>query len=57
MRYCDGLYVEAMGKTMEFEHKVKVIVRDGKSIKLRICDSVGEEKFSALTASFFRGAL
>jgi len=56
MRYVEGNFIQEIGKTTEFEHKVKKISKDGKSIKLRICDSVGEERFSALTASFFRGA-
>jgi len=56
VRYVEGSYEEgSITKTKEFEYKVKLFEREGKSIKLRICDSIGEERFSALTASFFRG--
>jgi small GTP-binding protein len=55
LRYVDNTFTEEVGKTTGFEYKIKLVPYKGETAKLRICDSVGEERFSALTASFFRG--
>lgn len=55
-RYLDDTFVEDPQKTNAVEQRIKFVEKPPKLIKLRVCDSVGEERFISLTASFFRGS-
>ena len=56
LRYTDDNFTESHVSTIGVEYKVKTIEINGKSIKLQIWDTSGQERFRSITKNFFRSA-
>jgi len=55
LRYVDGTFSQDASNTMAVDYKIKENVQiDGKPVKLKICDTAGQERFRTVTASFYR---
>jgi len=55
LRFVDGNFSDESQSSLGVEFKIKTIKVDGVNIKLKICDTAGEERFRTVTASFYRG--
>lgn len=56
MRFADDGFNDRMTATIGVDFRIRSMQVDGKHIKLQIWDSAGQERFRALTASYYRGA-
>lgn len=56
MRYTDNQFTENFLTTVGVDFKVKELNIDGKTVKLQIWDTAGQEQFRTITKSYFRGA-
>ena len=56
LRFSDDTFTESYISTIGVDFKIRTIEIRGKSIKLQIWDTAGEEKFRTVTASYYRGA-
>ena len=57
-RYVNNTFSEAYNSTIQAEQRTKIINEDDDTqIKLNIWDTVGQEKFRAITRQFYRDAL
>jgi len=56
VRFADDAYTESYISTIGVDFKIRTIEIDGKTIKLQIWDTAGQEKFRTITASYYRGA-
>ena len=56
MRYIDNSFTENFLTTVGVDFKVKDLNIDGKTVKLQIWDTAGQEQFHTITKSYFRGA-
>ena len=55
-RFADNAFVSTLIPTTCVDFKIKSINVDGKLIKLQIWQTAGQERFSKITESFYRGA-
>lgn len=55
-RFADDTFTERMTATIGVDFKIRTVEIGGKRVKLQIWDSAGQERFRALTASYYRGA-
>lgn len=55
-RFADNTFTERMTATIGVDFKIRTLQIEGKRVKLQIWDSAGQERFRALTASYYRGA-
>eukprot|EP00300_Choanocystis_sp_HF-7_P041377 c8088_g1_i2.p1 GENE.c8088_g1_i2~~c8088_g1_i2.p1 ORF type:complete len:197 (+),score=30.40 c8088_g1_i2:69-659(+) len=55
-RFIDDTYIPNMTTTIGVDFAIKSLDISGKSCKLQIWDTGGQEKFRAVTTSFYRGA-
>mmetsp|Transcript_7696 Transcript_7696/g.22681 ORF Transcript_7696/g.22681 Transcript_7696/m.22681 type:complete len:201 (-) Transcript_7696:51-653(-) len=56
LRFADDTYTESYISTIGVDFKIRTIELDGKTIKLQIWDTAGQEQFRTITRSYFRGA-
>jgi len=56
LRFADDTYHESYISTIGVDFKIRTIKLDGKSVKLQIWDTAGQEKFRTITSSYYRGA-
>ena len=56
IRYCDGEFYQNHMATIGVEFKEKKLELDGRSIKLQIWDTSGQERFRSITQNFYRNA-
>ena len=56
LRYTDDNFTESHVSTIGVEYKVKTIEMNGRSVKLQIWDTSGQERFHSITKNFFRSA-
>merc|ERR1712227_342508 len=56
LRFADDTYTESHISTIGVDFKIRTIQLDGKTIKLQIWDTAGQEFFRTITSSYYRGA-
>ncbi|MBZ3891668.1 Ras-related protein Rab-1B [Sciurus carolinensis] len=56
LRFADNTYTESYISTIGVYFKIRTIELDGKTIKLQIWDTAGQEIFLTITSSYYRGA-
>lgn len=54
-RFSDGQFYESYMSTIGVDFKIRTIEIDGKIVKLQVWDTGGQERFRAITSSFYRG--
>jgi Ras-related protein Rab-1A len=54
-RYTDNYYSDHFMSTIGVDFKIKCITHNGETIKFQIWDTAGQEKFRAITTSYYRG--
>ncbi|XP_077522171.1 ras-related protein Rab-1A-like isoform X2 [Amblyomma americanum] len=55
-RFAEDTFIEGYKLTVGVDFKIKTIKLHGKTIKLQIWDTAGEERFYSITSCFYRGA-
>jgi len=56
VRFADDAFTESYISTIGVDFKIRTLDIDGKSVKLQIWDTAGQEKFRTITSSYYRGA-
>ncbi|XP_031429768.1 ras-related protein ORAB-1-like [Clupea harengus] len=56
LRFVDDTYIENGVLTVGVDFKIRTIEMDGKTVKLQIWDTGGQERFRTVTSSYYRGA-
>ncbi|KAF9617498.1 hypothetical protein IFM89_036702, partial [Coptis chinensis] len=56
LRFSDDSYLESYISTIGVDFKIMTVEQDGKTIKLQIWDTAGQEHFRTITSSYYRGA-
>jgi small GTP-binding protein len=56
LRYTENHFTETFMTTIGVDFKTKFLTIDGKSVKLQIWDTAGQEKFRSITKAYYRGA-
>lgn len=56
LQFADEIYTETYISTIGVDFKIKTIQLNGKTIKLSIWDTAGQDRFRTITASYYRGA-
>ncbi|XP_060195337.1 GTP-binding protein YPTM2-like [Lycium barbarum] len=56
LRFADDSYLESYISTIGVDFKISTVEQDGKTIKLQICDTAGQERFRTIIRSYYRGA-
>ena len=56
VRYADDDFNEVLLPTIGIDFKIKTIDLLGKRVKLQIWDTAGQDRFRAVTRSYYRGA-
>ncbi|KAL7254925.1 hypothetical protein ACSBR1_009142 [Camellia fascicularis] len=52
----DDSYLESYISTIGVDFKIRTVEQDGKTIKLQIWDTAGQEHFRTISSSYYRGA-
>lgn len=56
MRYADDSFSESFITTIGIDIKFRYLEIDGKTVKVQVYDSAGQERFRSITTSFYRRA-
>ena len=57
LRYVDRIFREIYLITIGFDQRLKsIILKNGKSIKLQIWDTAGQDRFRTITKNYYKGA-
>ncbi|CAG2168511.1 unnamed protein product, partial [Oppiella nova] len=56
LRFADDKYIESINSTVGVDFKSRTIELDGKRVRLQIWDTGGQERYSTITSSYYRGA-
>eukprot|EP01084_Bolivina_argentea_P153422 267515_1 len=56
VRFSDDTFTNGYISTIGVDFKIKTFEMDNKTIKLQIWDTAGQDRFRAITTSFYRGA-
>lgn len=56
VRYADNVFSDQSISTIGVDFKIKTLTLQGKTVKLQIWDTAGQEKFRNITTSYYRGA-
>lgn len=56
LRFTDDQFNEAQFATIGVDYKTQKIQMDGKTLKLSLWDTAGQDRFRSLTQSYYRGA-
>jgi len=54
LRYVDGEFQDESQRTL-VDYKIKNLTVNEQPVKLKICDTAGQERFRTITAGFYRG--
>src|SRR5579875_226342 len=54
LRYVDGEFQDDSQRTL-VDYKIKNVTINERPVKLKICDTAGQERFRTITAGFYRG--
>ena len=57
MRFADDSFTTSHISTIGIDFKIKPITIDGKSIKLQIWDTAGQDRFRTITQTYYKGAM
>lgn len=57
MRFADDTFTESFIATIGIDFKIQTLQIDGKTVKLQIWDTAGQEKFRTITSAYYRGAM
>jgi len=55
-RFADDTYTENYMTTIGVDFKIRTVELDGKTVKLNVWDTGGQERFRAVTSSYYRGS-
>ena len=56
LRYSDGIFDQTHMTTIGLDYRLKsIILKDGKSIKLQIWDTAGQDRFRTITKHYYKG--
>ena len=55
--YSEGQFPKDMVGTAGIDHKMKTIRHQGKTLKMEIWDTAGQEKYRALTRRYYEGCV
>jgi len=56
LRFADDVYSETYISTIGVDFKIRTVEIGGKTVKLQIWDTAGQEKFRTITSTYYRGA-
>jgi len=56
LRFADDVYSETYISTIGVDFKIRTMEIGGKTVKLQIWDTAGQEKFRTITSTYYRGA-
>ena len=56
LRFADQAYTESYISTIGVDFKIRTVELDGKTIKLQIWDTAGQDRFRSIISSYYRGA-
>ena len=56
LRFADDTYNNSYISTIGVDFKIKTFDMDNKIVKLQVWDTAGQDRFKAITTSFYRGA-
>ncbi|ONM17715.1 Ras-related protein RABD1 [Zea mays] len=56
LRFADDSYVDSYISTIGVDFKIRTVEVEGKTVKLQIWDTTGQERFRTITSSYYRGA-
>jgi len=56
LRFADDVYSETYISTIGVDFKIRTVQIGGKTVKLQIWDTAGQEKFRTITSTYYRGA-
>ena len=57
LRYSDGIFDQTHMATIGLDYRLKSIkLKNGKSIKLQIWDTAGQDRFRAITKNYYKGS-
>eukprot|EP00768_Dysnectes_brevis_P003649 gnl/Dysnectes_brevis/2594_a3131_1546.p1 GENE.gnl/Dysnectes_brevis/2594_a3131_1546~~gnl/Dysnectes_brevis/2594_a3131_1546.p1 ORF type:complete len:211 (-),score=79.12 gnl/Dysnectes_brevis/2594_a3131_1546:91-696(-) len=56
LRFADDLFNQSYISTIGVDFKIRTIDIEGKTVKLQIWDTAGQEKFRTITSTYYRGA-
>jgi len=54
IRFADNVFDPELLSTVGVDYKQKYLLRNGKKIRLHICDTAGQERFRAIAKSFYK---
>ena len=57
MRFADNSFTTSHISTIGIDFKLKPITIDGKTIKLQIWDTAGQDRFRTITQTYYKGAM
>ncbi len=57
MRFADDTFTTSHISTIGIDFKIKPITIDGKTIKLQIWDTAGQDRFRTITQTYYKGAM
>ncbi|XP_023771156.1 ras-related protein SEC4-like, partial [Lactuca sativa] len=57
LRFVDNSYLDSYINTIDVDFKIRNVDQDGKTIKLQIWDTVGQEEFTTITSSYYCGPM
>lgn len=56
LRFADQSYTDSYISTIGVDFKIRTIEVEGKTIKLQIWDTAGQDRFRSITSTYYRGA-
>jgi len=56
LRFCDNDFTTAHLATIGVDYKMKIIDVEGKKVKAQLWDTAGQDRFQAITHTFYKGA-
>jgi len=56
LRFCDDTFPQQYIATIGVDFRIRTLDLEGKRVKLQVWDTAGEERFKAITRSYYRGA-
>ncbi|XP_060063031.1 uncharacterized protein LOC132543533 [Ylistrum balloti] len=56
LRFADDVFSETYISTIGVDFKIRTVNLEGKTVRLQIWDTAGQDRFKTITSSFYRGA-
>ena len=57
MRFADDNFTTSHISTIGIDFKIKAITIDGKTVKLQVWDTAGQDRFKTITQTYYKGAM